>query len=327
MKHIYLVAVFVLFSLFSFSAPVDSVVTNNGKWWQTSTWSKGRLPISGDTVVIPKNITLVIDNNLDIPTTDVYIDIKGTLNLNVGKLNLGVNSIIVVEAGGQIKTAKGNNSDKILIAGVPKYLGSEGTLTGPATASKTSGASPYGFTSLTPTILPVKYLGFSVAQQNNDVLIQWSTAEEVNASQYEVERSFDASNWSRIAAVAAKGNSSNVNNYAYTDRNVASKVIYYRIKQTDFNGKSAYTAIKSIKAETTADIKVASMQSKLVLQFPQQIKNSVTVRLVSLSGQVVSEQKIAQPIGQVVLNTNVKGNYVVSVTNGNDVNVARQVAL
>ncbi|MGN6165024.1 MAG: G8 domain-containing protein [Flavisolibacter sp.] len=327
MKHIYFIAVFVLFSLFSFSAPVNTVVANNGKWWQTTTWSQGRLPINGDTVVIPKNITLVVDNNLDITTVNLYIKIKGILNLNVGKLNLGVNSVIVIDSTGQIKTAKNNSSDKILIVGVPKYLGSEGTLSGPAVASKTTGSSPYGFAAFSPTPLPVKYLGFSVAQQNNDVLIQWSTSEEVNADQYEVERSFDASNWNRIAAVAAKGNSSNVNNYAYTDRSVASKVIYYRIKQTDFSGKATYTAIKSIKAATTADIKVASMQSKLVLQFPQQIQNSVTVRLISLSGQVVSEQKIAQPIGQVVLNTTVRGNYVVSVSNGNNVNIARQVAL
>ncbi|MGN6401231.1 MAG: G8 domain-containing protein [Flavisolibacter sp.] len=327
MKHIYFIAVFVLFSLFSFSAPVNSVVTNNGKWWQTSTWSKGRLPMNGDTVIVPKNYTLIIDNNLTLTSWDIYLEIDGTLNLKVGKLDLGVNSIVVIGDGGKIVSTNGNNSDKILIAGIPKYLGSDGTITGPATASKTSGTAPYGFTSFSPTPLPVKYLGFSVAQQNNDVLIQWSTSEEVNASQYEVERSFDASNWSRIATIAAKGNSTNVNNYTCTDRNVASKVIYYRIKQTDFNGKAAYTVIRSIKAETTADIKVASVQSKLVLQFPQQIKNSVTVRLVSLSGQVVSEQKIAQPIGQVVLNTNVKGNYVVSVTNGNDVNLARQVAL
>jgi len=327
MKHIYFIAVFVLFSLFSFSAPVNSVVTNNGKWWQTSTWSEGRLPADGDTVLIPKNYTLIIDNNLALTSWDLYVEIDGTLNLKVGKLDLGVNSIVEIGDGGQIISANGTNSDKILIAGIPKYLGSDGTITGPATASKTSGASPYGFASFSPTPLPVKYRGFSVAQQNNDVLIQWSTSEEVNANQYEVERSFDASNWSRIASVAAKGNGSNVNNYSYTDRNVASKVIYYRIKQTDLNGKSAYTTIKSIKAETTAEIKVASIQSKLVLQFPQQIQNGVTVRLISLGGQVVSEQKITQPIGQVVLNTNVRGNYVVSVSNGNGVNVARQVAL
>ena len=327
MKHIYFIAVFVLFSLFSFSAPVNSVVVNNGKWWQTATWSQGRLPADGDTVVIPKNYTLIIDNNLTLTSWNLYLEINGTLNLKVGKLDMGVNSVVIIGEGGKIVSTNGNNSDKILIAGIPKYLGSDGTVTGPATASKTSGASPYGFTSFTPTPLPVKYLGFSVAQQNNDVLIQWSTSEEVNANQYEVERSFDANNWSRIASVSAKGNSSTVNNYAYTDRNVASKAIYYRIKQTDFNGKSAYTPVRSITTGTNADVKVASIQSKLVLQFPQQIKNSVTVRLISLGGQVVSEQKIAQPIGQVVLNTNVRGNYVVSVSNGNGVNIARQIAL
>ncbi len=131
----------------------------------------------------------------------------------------------------------------------------------------------------------------------------------------------------RSPFISAVGNSATVNNYSYTDRGTGSKTVYYRIKQVDRDGKSVYTAVRAIKTNAgNADIQIGAAQKMLVLQFPQQV-NSVSIRVVSLNGQVVKEQRMAQAVGQVVLNTGMKGNYVVSVTNGSDVNVARQVVL
>jgi hypothetical protein len=97
----------------------------------------------------------------------------------------------------------------------------------------------------------------------------------------------------------------------------------------DVDGKFVYTAVKSITADANsiAEVKVASAQGKVVLQFSRPVKNGVSVRMVSLSGMVVNEQKVTQAVGQVILNTNMKGNYIVSVSNGQDIKVARQVVL
>jgi hypothetical protein len=62
--------------------------------------------------------------------------------------------------------------------------------------------------------------------------------------------------------------------------------------------------------------------------FTKQIKGNVTIRLVSLSGQVISQQTYNEPSGHVVFNQRaVKGNYIVSISNGQDVNLAKQVVL
>jgi hypothetical protein len=326
MRHLYITLSCILFAFFSFAAPVNTVITNNGKWSQTTTWSLGRLPVNEDTIVVPKDYTLILDNNLNISSTNFYIKIYGVLSLNVGILNIGENSIIAIYGTGFIESEKSNNADKIQIGGVAKYVGSGGTVFGPATASKTTGPAPYGFSSGS-VILPVKFIGFNLAHKGSDVLIQWSTSEEMNAFRYELERSFDAINWNTITFISAVGNSATINNYSYTDKGAGSKTVYYRVKQVDRDGKSVYTAVRSIKTNAAnADIQIAAAQKMLVLQFPQQV-NSVSIRVVSLNGRVVKEQRMAQAVGQVVLNTGMKGNYVVSVTNGSDVNVARQVIL
>ena len=105
-------------------------------------------------------------------------------------------------------------------------------IVGPVYASVATAGT---FISIPMTILPVKFVGFSVARQNNDVLVQWSTAEEVAAANYEVERSFDGTTWSKVGTLAAKGNATSLTNYSFTDRNLSSQTAYYRVKQLDID--------------------------------------------------------------------------------------------
>jgi hypothetical protein len=318
MKHIYSLAIALIAFTFSFANPRITLTAANGNWTSSSSWDLNRCPSSGDTIVIPANKTLNIGN--DLVLTDVHVRISGTVNISNSntQINIDKQSDIVVYEGG---TIQGNlASQKIRLDGLIVYQGNNPAIFGPATA-----ASSLGFQSV---ILPVKFLGFNVARKGSDVLIQWSTSEEVNAFRYELERSFDATNWNAISYISAAGNSNNVNSYSYTDKSVGSKTVYYRVKQVDRDGKFSYTSVRSIKTDVTnADIKLASVRNELVLQFPQEVKNGVTVRIVSFNGQVVKEQRIEQAFGQVVLHINVKGNHVVSVSNGQDVNVARQLML
>ncbi len=328
MKHFCLTALFIT-AFFCSYAVSNTVSVNGGRWSQPATWSQGRVPASGDTLMIPANYTLVIDNNLNIVTWTFVIKIYGTLNLNVGKLDIGPASVITIYDGGKITSQKENNGDKILIGGVSKYLGSNGTIYGPAFASAATGAAPQGFIGGAALItLPVKFVSFSLTRKGSDVLVQWATSEEVNAYRYEVERSFDARAWQTVAYLSAAGNSRSLNQYAYTDKNIGSRSAYYRVKQVDGNGNFSFTTVQVIKAETlNGDIKVAAAPNKLVLDFPQEIKNGVSVRLISLNGQVIKEQRIERAHGQVILSTSARGNYFVSVSNGQDISMTRQVVL
>ncbi|HMQ70779.1 MAG TPA: T9SS type A sorting domain-containing protein, partial [Ignavibacteria bacterium] len=56
---------------------------------------------------------------------------------------------------------------------------------------------------------------------------------------FEIERSSD-NVWTKVGNVNGNGTSSIVNNYSYTDRNLATGSYSYRLKQVDFNGNFEY---------------------------------------------------------------------------------------
>jgi len=319
MKQFYLIVLSILIFNFSFASPITGT-TNNGPWKNATTWDKNRKPQNGDTVIIPAG-KIIIVNSWEV-LNNVFIKVYGTLRFAgiFTALDLNSASKVAVYNGGTIQ-ATIDYLQYITIGNNTVFMA--GQVTGPQIASSATGN---GFSGFNP--LPVKFVGFTVTRKSNDVLVQWSTSQEVNADMFTVERSVDGVNWTTIAYVAAIGNSSAINNYSFTDKNLNAKTIYYRVKETDFDGSFVYTDIKSIKAEAvTSSIGIASVQNKVLLQFPKEIKGTVTVRFVSLNGQVVDQQTINNPVGQVVLNSKVTGNYIISLSNGSDVNTAKQVVL
>jgi len=323
MKLLYTLA-FAIFSFTaSFAAPVISVASN-GSFKSVNTWDLGRLPQSGDTVVIPAGRVLTVDDNQNIGIT-VYVKIYGTLRLFGGgsKLNIGASSIIVLFDGATI-TGSNNNSQVITIGTNTVFNGLQSDLRGPMYAT----VSTTGFIHYNESPLPVKFVGFSVVRKGADVLVQWSTSEEINAYTYELERSSDGARWSRIAVVAAAGNSSVLNHYSYTDAAGAGRNAYYRIRQVDLDGKFTYTAIKSYKSgSAAAAVGISASAGRVVLQFNQEVRGAVTLRFVSLGGQVLSEQRIEATAGQVVVPAAFKGACVVAISNTSGIQAARQVLL
>lgn len=322
MKKFYFLAICVSVYNFCFSAPPIKTV-KSGNWTNHSTWDADRQPAAGDTIIISEGDLISIDKDVPI-NGGVYMKIYGTLDFtkNAALLTVEDPSTIIVYDGGQIQGV--SNSDQIRIANNIVFKGDD-PVSGPAVASTITGA----FVPFTPVVLPVKFVGFTVTRKSTDVLVQWATSEEKNAGEYKIERSTDGANWNTIASLRAAANSSSVNNYSYTDKNVSAPLVYYRVKQIDITGKSTVTAVQSVRDDVTAatEIRIASIQNKVLLQFPVQVSGALTVRFVSLSGQVVTQQLINNPVGQVVLNSPVTGHYIISVSNGKTINTAKQVIL
>lgn len=84
--------------------------------------------------------------------------------------------------------------------------------------------------------LPVELLNFSADVAGNTVVLNWTTASEINNDYFTVERSADALNFTAIGTVDGAGNSSLTRNYQLIDANPLPGVSYYRLRQTDFNG-------------------------------------------------------------------------------------------
>jgi hypothetical protein len=112
-----------------------------------------------------------------------------------------------------------------------------------------SGVNGDGFISIFSGngVLPVQLTKFTAKLIENDCLTEWQTASETNNKEFIIERSPNNYDWSAIGSVKGNGNSSSKNRYNFVDLNTPKNtVIYYRLKQVDFNGQYSYSHVEII---------------------------------------------------------------------------------
>lgn len=99
--------------------------------------------------------------------------------------------------------------------------------------------------------LPVSLLYFSQRCEGSNVWLQWATASELNNSYFTIERSADAVNWYAIKTIAGAGNSNTTLTYHFTD-STATGTNFYRLKQTDLDGRSSFSDVINSSCGNTA---------------------------------------------------------------------------
>lgn len=82
--------------------------------------------------------------------------------------------------------------------------------------------------------LPLTLLDFKAEYNNGSVLVKWTTVQEEATSHFNVMKSEDGMNWSKIGTVASN-NTPNVSVYSFNDAFPVAKN-YYRLQQVDING-------------------------------------------------------------------------------------------
>lgn len=101
-----------------------------------------------------------------------------------------------------------------------------------------------------PIELPVKLISFTAQlNDNNKVDLKWTTATEINASHFVIEKSLDGRTFSDAGTVFAAGNSTSVQHYTFSDNLIPTTktVIYYRLRQVDLDGRTDYSATRIIR--------------------------------------------------------------------------------
>jgi hypothetical protein len=94
------------------------------------------------------------------------------------------------------------------------------------------------------TSIPFSYVSIGASNQNNEVIVNWKTANEMKLKNYFVERSLDNVNYEPIATVNAANSTSNT--YKYTDQNPLTESSFYRIHSVDVNGITSYSEVVKV---------------------------------------------------------------------------------
>ncbi len=95
-------------------------------------------------------------------------------------------------------------------------------------------------------LLPISLLSFTAIVEDHDVLLNWSTASEINNNYFTVEKAADESNFSTVGKINGAGNSTDLRNYSLVDPSPYPGVSYYRLKQTDYDGKFTYSQLEAV---------------------------------------------------------------------------------
>ncbi|MDP4265297.1 MAG: DUF4082 domain-containing protein [Bacteroidota bacterium] len=91
--------------------------------------------------------------------------------------------------------------------------------------------------------LPVVLSEFRATPSNSDVLLSWKTQSEFNSRGFEIQRSNNSADWYPVNFVNGAGESTTTRNYSYTDKGLAPGLYYYRLRQTDYDGKNTFSSI------------------------------------------------------------------------------------
>lgn len=100
-------------------------------------------------------------------------------------------------------------------------------------------------------VLPIELISFDVANEDGVNLAKWSTASETNNDYFTLERSVDGKYFDIITTIEGAGNSSELIEYRFDDKDFESKINYYRLVQTDFNGNIKHSDIVSVDNRIT----------------------------------------------------------------------------
>ena len=114
--------------------------------------------------------------------------------------------------------------------------------------------------------LPIELLYFSGVEYGSVNNLYWSTASEDNNDYFNIEKSTDGEVWTVICKLKGAGNSINKLNYSFLDDNVERTVNYYKLKQTDYDGKFKYSEIISIDNRNISKSKMIDKTTNILGQ-------------------------------------------------------------
>jgi hypothetical protein len=125
--------------------------------------------------------------------------------------------------------------------------------------------------------LPISLVDFKASLIGRDVLLTWSTFSERNNDYFSVEKTYDGKNFSIVGYQNGSMNSNSLISYSLYDFNVENSLLYYRLKQTDFDGQTTYSKLISIDNRGMTDKKIVGVFNMLGQEIDETYKGLIIV--------------------------------------------------
>jgi hypothetical protein len=143
--------------------------------------------------------------------------------------------------------------------------------------------------------LPIDLLYFDAFINFKQVNFTWATASESNNDYFTIEESANARDWEAVAYVEGAGNSNRVIHYSKVLHVDKQGIIYYRLKQTDFDGRFEYFNPLALQISSSSDVtdivKVAAEGNRLNIWFMNPAEQGVLM-VADLQGKILAQRVV-----------------------------------
>lgn len=145
------------------------------------------------------------------------------------------------------------------------------------------------------SVLPVELISFKAEKRENQVMLNWATASELNNEKFEIEHSTDNKPFEKIGEVEGNITTLQVSNYSFNHERPTVGVNYYRLKQIDFDGQFEYSKVISLnfkgKNGEIGEFYPSPSKSGLVnLDYISQTDEEITVSVFDMTGKLLVNQ-------------------------------------
>jgi hypothetical protein len=95
--------------------------------------------------------------------------------------------------------------------------------------------------------LPIELIAFNAQVVNNVVALDWATASEENNDYFTLSRSVNGVAFEELTQISGVGTTIVMQQYSYNDENPLAGISYYRLSQTDYNGKLTHSGVVPVQ--------------------------------------------------------------------------------
>ncbi len=174
------------------------------------------------------------------------------------------------------------------------------------------------------TPLPVELLIFNAQKQDAQVLLTWSTSQEINSDKFEAEFSKDGTIFQSFISVPARGTSSVRTDYNTLHCCPGVGANYYRLKMIDRDGHFKYSEIRKVIFEFINEMKLfpnpVSDKLDLKISFAKPFTKDAIITVYNSSGSQVYSSILAK--GETIIQINIgavaAGSYYIVVAVGGE---------
>ena len=192
------------------------------------------------------NITMVVSEQGDLEATDyvdVWIVIDGDSNLlldlpfssNGHSLVGDIPTDLDWEQAIVTSTGLTGDSVKLIVCAMnnssSEYIGFDSILVEPATSEP----------------LPVRLVDFSASMAGNGILLEWTTAYELNCREYEIEWKREEGSFQKIGRRTCSSHSNRLKEYEFDFQPESNGNHYFRLVQVDMDGTRSRLGIRALK--------------------------------------------------------------------------------